>query len=59
MTTIYELYDALLTIKDYCASKDNTCKDCPLTDNANCCIFIKDIAPSNWKLVEPTRRLYK
>jgi hypothetical protein len=28
MTTIYELYDALLTIKDYCASKDNTCEGC-------------------------------
>ena len=26
MTAIYELYDALLTIKDYCASKDNTCE---------------------------------
>lgn len=49
MTAIYELYDALLTIKDYCASKDNTCEDC--------CIFIKETAPSNWKLVEPTRRL--
>ena len=33
MTTIYELYEALLTIKD--------------------------TAPSNWKLVEPTRRLYE
>jgi hypothetical protein len=28
MTAIYELYDALLTIKDYCVSKDNTCEDC-------------------------------
>lgn len=58
MNTIYELYDALLTIKDYCTS-NSICKDCPLTDSANCCIFTKDIAPSNWKLVEPTRRLYK
>lgn len=51
MTSIYELYDALLTIKDalltikdYCASKDNTCEGCPLID---CCIFIKETAPSN------------
>lgn len=57
MTAIYELYDALLTIKDYCASKDNTCEDCLLIDSADCCIFIKETAPSNWKLVEPTRRL--
>lgn len=54
MKTIYELYDALLTIKDYC-----TCKDCPLIDSDDCCIFIKDTAPSNWKLVEPIRRLCK
>lgn len=47
MTAIYELYDALLTIKDYC----------PLIDSDDCCIFIKETAPSNWKLVEPTRRL--
>lgn len=58
MNTIYDLYDALLTIKDYCMS-NNTCKDCPLTDNDDCCIFIKDTAPSNWKLVEPTRKLYE
>lgn len=58
MTTIYELYEALLTIKEFCASK-NTCKECPLIDRADCCIFIKDTAPSNWKLVEPTRRLYE
>nr|DAT62561.1 MAG TPA: hypothetical protein [Bacteriophage sp.] len=57
MTAIYELYDALLTIKDYCASKDNTCEDCPLIDSDDCCIFIKETAPSNWKLVEPTRNL--
>lgn len=56
MTAIYELYDALLTIKDYCTSKD-TCEDCPLIDSVDCCIFIKETAPSNWKLVEPTRRL--
>ena len=55
MTVIYELYDALLTIKDYCA--DNKCEDCPLIDSDDCCIFIKETAPSNWKLVEPTRRL--
>ena len=41
MTAIYELYDALLTIKDYCASKDNTCEGCPLIDSADCCIFYK------------------
>lgn len=58
MTAIYELYDALLTIKEFCASK-NTCEGCPLVDRADCCIFIKDTAPSNWKLVEPTRRLYE
>lgn len=39
MKSIYDLYDALLTIKDHCASKET--------------------APSNWKLVEPTRRLCK
>lgn len=41
MNTIYKLYDALLTIKEYCASNNtcNTCKDCPLSD---------------WKLVKPT-----
>lgn len=59
MTTIYELYDALLTIKDYCDTKGNTCEECPLVDSADCCIFVKDTAPSNWKLVEPTRRLYE
>lgn len=58
MTAIYELYDALLTIKkDYCASKGNKCEDYPLIDSDDCCIFIKETAPSNWKLVEPTRRL--
>lgn len=40
MTTIYELYEALLTIKEFCASK-NTCKECPLVDRADCCIFYK------------------
>ena len=55
MMAIYELYDALLTIKDYC--EDNKCEDCPLIDSDDCCIFIKETAPSNWKLVEPTRRL--
>lgn len=55
MTAIYELYYALLTIKDYC--EDNKCEDCPLIDSDDCCIFIKETAPSNWKLVEPTRRL--
>lgn len=58
MTPIYELYYALRTIRDYCASKDNTYEDCPLIDD-DCCIFIKETAPSNWKLVEPTRRLCK
>lgn len=58
MITIYDLYDALLTIKEYCTS-NNKCKDCPLIDSADCCIFTKDTAPSNWKLVEPTRRLYE
>ena len=58
MNTIYDLYDALVTIKCYCMSNEK-CKDCPLTDNADCCIFIKDTAPSNWKLFEPTRRLYE
>ena len=58
MTPIYELYEALRTIKDYCASK-NTCEDCPLIDSDDCCIFIKETAPSNWKLVEPTRILFK
>lgn len=38
MNTIYDLYVALLTIKDYCMSND-TCKGRPLTDNADCCIF--------------------
>ena len=41
MRAIYELYDALLTIKNYCASKDNTCEDCPLIDSDDCCIFYK------------------
>lgn len=58
MKTIYELYDALLTIKEYCTSS-NTCEGCPLTDDADYCIFIKDTVPSNWKLVEPTRKLYE
>lgn len=58
MKSIYELYNALLTIKEYCKSS-NTCKDCPLIDSDGCCIFIKDTSPSNWKLVEPTRRLYE
>lgn len=58
MKTIYELYDALLTIKEYCTS-NNTCEDCPLTDNGGCCIFTKDTAPLDWNLVEPTRRLYE
>jgi hypothetical protein len=49
MTGIYELYDALRTIRDYC----------PLIDSDDCCIFIKETAPSNWKLVEPPRRLCK
>lgn len=53
MIAIYELYDALLTIKD------NTCEGCPLIDSDDCCIFIKETAPSNWELVEPTRRLCK
>lgn len=57
MTPIYELYDALRIIRDYCASKDNTCEDCQLIDGDDCCIFIKETAPSNWKLVEPTIRL--
>lgn len=35
MTPIYELYYALRTIRDYCASKDNTCEDCPLIDSAD------------------------
>lgn len=34
MNTIYKLYDALLTIKEYCVS-NNTCKDCPLIDSAD------------------------
>lgn len=48
MNTIYKLYDALLTIKEYCASNNtcNTCKDC--------CIFTTDTAPCDWKLVKPT-----
>ena len=50
MNTIYKLYDALLTIKEYCAS-NNTCKDCLLIDSADCCIFT---APCDWKLVKPT-----
>ena len=58
MNKIYDLYEALLTIKDYCISNEK-CKDCLLTDNADCCIFIKDTASSNWKLVEPARRLYE
>lgn len=58
MTTIYELYEALLTIKEFCASKIHA-------RNAHSLIvliaafFIKDTASSNWKLVEPTRRLYE
>lgn len=47
MRAINELYDALLTIKDYC----------PLIDSDDHCIFIKETVPSNWKLVELTRRL--
>lgn len=39
MTAIYELYDALLTIKDYCVSKVNTCEDCPLIDSDDRCIL--------------------
>ena len=39
MTQIYELYEALRTIKDYCASKDNTCEGCPLIDSDDCCIL--------------------
>lgn len=53
MNTIYKLYDALLTIKEYCVS-NNTCKDCPLIDSADCCIFTTDAAPCDWKLVKPT-----
>lgn len=59
MTPIYDLYEALRTIKDYCVSKDNTCEGYPLIDSDDCCIFIKETAPSNWKLVEPTRLLFK
>lgn len=44
MNTIYKLYDALLTIKEYC----------PLIDSADCCIFTTDTAPCDWKLVKPT-----
>lgn len=51
MNTIYKLYDALLTIKEYCASND-TCKDCPLIDSADCCIFTTDKAPCDWELVK-------
>lgn len=58
MNTIHDLYNALLTIKEYCAS-NKTCNECPLVDNEDCCIFIKDIPPSNWKLIESTRRLYE
>nr|DAT98358.1 MAG TPA: hypothetical protein [Caudoviricetes sp.] len=53
MNTIYKLYDALLTIKEYCAS-NNTCRDCPLIDSADCCIFTTDAAPCDWKMVKPT-----
>lgn len=58
MKSIYELYDALVTIKDYCASKGNTCDGCLLIGD-DCYIFIEETPPSNWKLVEPTRILCK
>lgn len=56
MNTIYKLYDALLTIKDYCASNNtcNKCKDCPLIDSDDCCIFTTDTEPCEWKVVKPT-----
>lgn len=53
MKTIYELYDALLTIKEYCAY-NNTCKDCLFVDSADYCIFTTDTSPCDWKLVNPT-----
>lgn len=39
MTGIYELYDALRAIRDYCAAKDITCEGCPLIDSNDCCIL--------------------
>ncbi len=45
-----QLYEALKTIKEHCASQGATCKGCPLNTDPDCgCIFFDD-TPEDWNI---------
>ncbi len=53
MNKIYDLYEALLTIKCYCISNEKNAR-IAYSLIMLIAVFFKDTAPSNWKLVEST-----